>query len=99
LVAPSDGAYQVSNPLTQANASFKMRESADPRDRVIGDPTAKKKQGRRKAEQRAARIPPNRISLPLIRPTMLTRFRLLRVGNAGGGLECKCSPLGSKKWN
>jgi hypothetical protein len=27
--------YQGSNPITQANASFKMRESADPRDRVI----------------------------------------------------------------
>jgi hypothetical protein len=27
--------YRVSNPITQANASFKMRESADPRDRVI----------------------------------------------------------------
>lgn len=29
--------FQVSNPLTQANASFKMRESADPRDRVIAE--------------------------------------------------------------
>jgi hypothetical protein len=29
--------YQVSNPITQANASFKMRQSADPRDRVIFD--------------------------------------------------------------
>ena len=27
--------FQVSNPLTQANASAKMRESADPQDRVI----------------------------------------------------------------
>jgi hypothetical protein len=27
--------FQVSNPITQANASFKMRESADPLDRVI----------------------------------------------------------------
>jgi hypothetical protein len=30
-----DPEFQVSNPITQANASFKMRESADPRDRVI----------------------------------------------------------------
>jgi hypothetical protein len=30
-----DPGFQVSNPITQANASFKMRESADPRDRVI----------------------------------------------------------------
>jgi hypothetical protein len=29
--------YQVSNPITQANASFKMRESADPRERVIAE--------------------------------------------------------------
>ncbi len=28
--------FHVSNPITQANASFKMRGSADPRDRVIG---------------------------------------------------------------
>lgn len=27
--------YRVSNPITQANASFKMRESEDPRDQVI----------------------------------------------------------------
>jgi hypothetical protein len=27
--------YRVSNPITQANASFKMRESADPRDRLL----------------------------------------------------------------
>jgi hypothetical protein len=27
--------FQVSNPITQANASFKMRESADPKDMVI----------------------------------------------------------------
>ncbi len=29
--------FQVSNPITQANASFKMRESADPRDRIIAE--------------------------------------------------------------
>lgn len=29
--------YRVSNPITQANASFKMRESDDPRDRVLGE--------------------------------------------------------------
>jgi hypothetical protein len=29
--------YRVSNPITQANASFEMRESADPRDRVIAN--------------------------------------------------------------
>ncbi|HEY4042879.1 MAG TPA: hypothetical protein VGM32_13690 [Rhodopila sp.] len=29
--------YRVSNPITQANASFKMRESADPRDRLVAD--------------------------------------------------------------
>jgi hypothetical protein len=29
--------FQVSNPITQANASFKMRKSADPRDRVIAE--------------------------------------------------------------
>lgn len=29
--------YRVSNPITQANASFRMRESADPKDRVIAD--------------------------------------------------------------
>jgi hypothetical protein len=29
--------YHVSNPITQANASFKMRESADPEDRMIAD--------------------------------------------------------------
>jgi hypothetical protein len=27
--------FQVSNPITQANASFKMRQSADPRDRIV----------------------------------------------------------------
>jgi hypothetical protein len=27
--------YKVSNPITQANASFKMRQSEDPRDQVI----------------------------------------------------------------
>jgi hypothetical protein len=27
--------YKVSNPITQANASFKMRQSEDPRDRVL----------------------------------------------------------------
>lgn len=29
--------FQVTNPITQANASFKMRESADPRERIIAD--------------------------------------------------------------
>jgi hypothetical protein len=29
--------FQVSNPITQANASFKMRESADPRERIIAE--------------------------------------------------------------
>jgi hypothetical protein len=29
--------YQVSNPITQANASFQMRQSADPRDRIISE--------------------------------------------------------------
>jgi hypothetical protein len=33
--AIQDPGYQVSNPITQANASFRMRESADPQDRVI----------------------------------------------------------------
>jgi hypothetical protein len=32
-----DPGFQVSNPITQANASFKMRKSADPRDRVIAE--------------------------------------------------------------
>ena len=32
----ADG-YRVSNPITQANASFKMRESADPMERVVAD--------------------------------------------------------------
>src|ERR1043165_1227689 len=27
--------YRVSNPITQANASFKMRQSADPKDQVL----------------------------------------------------------------
>lgn len=31
------GGYRVSNPITHANASFKMRESADPRDRLFAD--------------------------------------------------------------
>ena len=29
--------YRVSNPITQANASFKMRQSEDPRERLIAD--------------------------------------------------------------
>jgi len=29
--------FRVSNPITQANASFKMRESEDPRDRIIAE--------------------------------------------------------------
>jgi hypothetical protein len=29
--------YRVTNPITQANASFKMRESEDPRDRALAD--------------------------------------------------------------
>jgi hypothetical protein len=29
--------YQVSNPITQANASFKMRDNADPNEQVIAD--------------------------------------------------------------
>lgn len=32
ILAPG---YKVSNPITQANASFKMRESDDPRDQVL----------------------------------------------------------------
>lgn len=32
-----DPGHRVSNPITQANASFKMRESADPRERLIAD--------------------------------------------------------------
>jgi hypothetical protein len=35
--AIKDPEYRVSNPITQANASFQMRESADPRDRVIAE--------------------------------------------------------------
>lgn len=34
ILAPS---YKVSNPITQANASFKMRQSEDPRDRVLAE--------------------------------------------------------------
>jgi hypothetical protein len=33
--AIEDPAFRVSNPITQANASFKMRESADPQDQII----------------------------------------------------------------
>jgi hypothetical protein len=33
--AIQDPEFRVSNPITQANASFKMRESADPRDLVL----------------------------------------------------------------
>jgi hypothetical protein len=29
--------FKVSNPITQANASFKMRQSEDPRDRMLAD--------------------------------------------------------------
>jgi hypothetical protein len=29
--------YKVSNPITQANASFRMRQSEDPRDRVVAE--------------------------------------------------------------
>jgi hypothetical protein len=29
--------YKVSNPITQANASFKMRQSEDPRDQVVAE--------------------------------------------------------------
>jgi hypothetical protein len=29
--------FRVSNPITQANASFEMRESSDPRDRVVAE--------------------------------------------------------------
>jgi hypothetical protein len=35
--AIQDPGFQVSNPITQANASFKMRESADPLHRVIAE--------------------------------------------------------------
>jgi hypothetical protein len=35
--AAKDPAFRVSNPITQANASFKMRESADSRDRLIAE--------------------------------------------------------------
>lgn len=35
--AIQDPGFQISNPITQANASFKMRESEDPRDRVIAE--------------------------------------------------------------
>ena len=37
IVAINDPGFQVSNPITQANASFKMRQSADPRDRIISE--------------------------------------------------------------
>ena len=33
--------YQVSNPITQANATFKMRESADPKEQVIAEVVAR----------------------------------------------------------
>lgn len=33
--AITEPSYKVSNPITQANASFKMRESADPKDQLI----------------------------------------------------------------
>jgi hypothetical protein len=36
-----DPGFSVSNPITQANASFNMRASADPRDRVISNLTEK----------------------------------------------------------
>jgi hypothetical protein len=35
--AIQDPGFQVSNPITQANASFEMRQSSDPRDRVIAE--------------------------------------------------------------
>jgi hypothetical protein len=34
--AASNSQFQVSNPLTQANANAKMRESADPQERLLG---------------------------------------------------------------
>jgi len=33
--------YKVSNPITKANASFKMRQSEDPRDRVLAEVQSK----------------------------------------------------------
>jgi hypothetical protein len=36
-LAIKDPEYKVSNPITQANASFKMRESSDPQVRVIAE--------------------------------------------------------------
>jgi len=33
--ATKESGFKVSNPITQANASFKMRESADPSERII----------------------------------------------------------------
>jgi hypothetical protein len=35
--AIKDPDYRVSNPITQANASFKMRESADPRESIVAE--------------------------------------------------------------
>jgi hypothetical protein len=35
--AISKSDYKVSNPITQANASFKMRQSDDPRDRLLAE--------------------------------------------------------------
>jgi hypothetical protein len=32
-----DSGYKVSNPITQANASFKMRQSEDPRERLLAE--------------------------------------------------------------
>jgi ribosomal protein L7/L12 len=35
--AVTSSEYRVSNPITQANASFKMRQSEDPQDRVLAE--------------------------------------------------------------
>lgn len=66
--AVKDHNFQVSNPITQSNASFKMRESADPRDRLIAELLGIQRRGEPNIKVVDITIPPQNPALRLTFP-------------------------------
>jgi hypothetical protein len=71
--------YRVSNPITQANASFKMRKSADPSEQVIAD--LQTRVARLEAHGRGRRLEPDELHLLSLLPRISSDVdRMLLAG-------------------
>jgi hypothetical protein len=85
--------YRVSNPITQANASFRMRESADPTENVLGSVLARlDRLGRELSERQAPIIWTNPSIPPLGKGPYIFKqgtrqLVVFEIGSAPGVME------------